>query len=41
MAEAFADLRALSSEEGYELDLPERSDRANPFAEALDYDSAD
>ena len=36
VAEAFAELRAICAEEEYELELPERSDRSNPFAEALD-----
>ena len=35
LADAFAELRALCEEEGYELELPERSDRANGFAKAL------
>jgi prevent-host-death family protein len=41
VADAFAELRALCEEEGYELELPERSDRPNPFAEALDERTAD
>lgn len=40
-AEAFAELRALCEEEGYELELPERSDRPNRFAEALDERASD
>jgi hypothetical protein len=36
VAEAFAELRGLSEEEGFELELPRRSDRSNAFAEVLD-----
>ena len=36
VADAFAELRAICEEEGYELELPDREDRPNPFAEALD-----
>lgn len=32
LGEAFAELRALCEEEGYELIVPERSDRVNEFA---------
>jgi hypothetical protein len=32
VAEAFEELRALCAEEGYELSLPGRADRPNPFA---------
>lgn len=41
VADAFAELRALCEAEGYELELPERSNRPNPFAEALDERTAD
>lgn len=41
VADAFAELRLLCEEEGYELKLPQRSDRPNPFAEALDEHAAD
>lgn len=33
VAERFAEYRALAAEEGYELEIPERRDRANPFAD--------
>lgn len=36
VAEAFAELRAICEDEGCEVELPEREDRPNPFAEALD-----
>jgi len=31
VAEQFAEYRAIASEEAYELELPERRDRENPF----------
>ena len=34
IADAFAELRALCQEQGYELTLPQRTDRPNAFAEA-------
>ncbi len=33
---AFAELRTLAEAEGYELALPARTDRPNPFADAAD-----
>lgn len=36
IGEAFAELRAICAEEGYEFELPAREDRPNPFAEVLD-----
>jgi hypothetical protein len=33
VGEAFAELRAICAEEGYELQLAPREDRPNPFAE--------
>lgn len=36
MSQAIDEVRRICSEDDYELDLPERRDRANPFAEALD-----
>lgn len=36
LAEAFAELRAICADEGYELEPAEREDRHNPFAEGLD-----
>lgn len=36
VADAFAELRAICAEERYDLELPEREDRSDPFAEALD-----
>ena len=36
IADAFAELRAICDEEGYVLELPDREDRPNPFAETLD-----
>ncbi|NJR65723.1 MAG: hypothetical protein HC772_10960 [Leptolyngbyaceae cyanobacterium CRU_2_3] len=32
LASAFAELRQVAQEENYVLDIPARSDRANPFA---------
>ena len=36
LADAFAELRHLCTEEGYTLDVPLRQDRANAFTEVLD-----
>lgn len=36
MAEAIAEIRKICEEEDYELEIPDRRDRPNPFAEALD-----
>lgn len=36
MGEAFAELRALCSEEGYVPEIPPRVDRANAFADAVE-----
>ena len=33
LVDATAELRRISAEEGYELEVPERTDRANPFAD--------
>ena len=35
LAQAFAELRQLCAEEHYTFELPSRSDRPNPFMEAL------
>ena len=35
LADAFAELRAICSEEGYSLETPPREDRPNAFADAL------
>jgi hypothetical protein len=35
LADAFGELRQIAEEEGYELELPSRVDRENPFADAL------
>ena len=35
LGQAFAELREICAEEDYELVVPKRSDRANPFAETL------
>ena len=40
VADAFTELRAICDEEDYELALPERQDRSNAFAEALDESAA-
>lgn len=32
LADAFAELRRLAAEEGFEITVPPRRDRANPFA---------
>jgi hypothetical protein len=40
LADAFRELRDLCREEGHELTSPERIDRRNPFAEALDEPAA-
>ena len=36
MAEAIAEIRKICEQEDYELEIPDRRDRPNPFAEALD-----
>lgn len=36
VADAFAELRRVAAEEGYELELPTRQDRPNPLTETLD-----
>jgi len=36
MAEAIAEIRKICEEEDYALEIPDRRDRPNPFAEALD-----
>jgi len=36
MAEAIEEVRRICVEEDFDLELPERRDRTNPFAEALD-----
>lgn len=36
MADAIEEIRKICLEEDYELNLPERRDRPNPLAEALD-----
>jgi len=33
LADATAELRRISAEEGYELEVPARTDRATPFAD--------
>ena len=33
MLDAFAALRSLMTEEGYEMEIPDRRDRPNPFEE--------
>lgn len=40
VGDAFAELRAICAEEGFELPPPPREDRPNPFAGALDGRSA-
>lgn len=35
IADAFAELRRICTEESYELETPERKNRPNPFAEGL------
>jgi glucose-6-phosphate isomerase len=39
LAEAFAELRAICAEEGYQIEAPPRQDRPNAFANALDDDA--
>jgi hypothetical protein len=34
IADAFIELRRICDEEGYELEIPKREDRPNPFAES-------
>ena len=36
LAEVFAGLRRICAEEGYELEIPMRQDRPNPFADDED-----
>jgi prevent-host-death family protein len=36
MAESIAEIRRICAEEGYDLEVPERRDRPNEFAAALD-----
>ena len=36
LAEVFADLRRICAEEDYELEIPVRQDRPNPFADDED-----
>jgi prevent-host-death family protein len=36
MAEAIAEIRRICAQEGYDLEVPERRDRTNDFATALD-----
>lgn len=41
LRQAFAELRRICEEEGYELEIPTRSKRPNSFLEALHELSAD
>lgn len=36
LADAFAELRKLCAEDQYELEIPDRKDRPNPFADGDD-----
>jgi hypothetical protein len=40
IGDLFVELRAICAEDGYELQLPLREDRPNPFTDALDRRSA-
>ena len=35
LAQALAELRQISAEENYTIEVPPRQDRSNPFAESL------